>query len=397
MDAAGVARTVLVQASTCYGHDNSYVADAVTAHPDRFTGVCSVDTLESDAVAVLKHWLESGITGLRIFTTGSNMGGQQLEILDDPRSFPVWDYVQQIGVPVCLQMTATALPQVEMLAQRFPRVRILLDHFARPDLADGPPYARAASLWALARFPNIYLKASPHTFAAAKSGQATPASFFRRAVDEFGAQRIFWGSNFPGRRRHADLAVGAGTREFRHAFGRRAGLDFLEDRAVALSGARQVAALTPPTRDAAPHRRATAATDRRGRAARRRNSRGLRAWRWRASRPISLAGKASGSRNCRKAMYCAVHSPTPRIARSRSIASSRSPVASKICGCAIAAFATAESVAARLRGMPSVARSALASALGSGNTCVSAPCGSAQRLAVLRRRACPPGRAPRRP
>ncbi|HEX3971665.1 MAG TPA: amidohydrolase family protein [Stellaceae bacterium] len=197
MDAAGVARTVLVQASTCYGYDNSYVANAVIAHPDRFTGVASIDTLEDDAVTVLKHWLESGITGLRIFTTGSNMGGQQLEILDDPRSFAVWEYAQQIDLPICLQMQAKALPQVEMLAQRFPRVRILLDHLARPDLADGPPYGRAASLWALARFPNIYLKASPHTFAAAKTGQATPASFFRRVVDEFGAQRIFWGSNFP--------------------------------------------------------------------------------------------------------------------------------------------------------------------------------------------------------
>jgi L-fuconolactonase len=197
MDAAGVARTVLVQASTCYGHDNSCVADAVAAHPDRFTGVCSVDVLASDAVQVLRYWLGSGFTGLRIFTTGSTMPGQQLDGLDDPRSFPVWECAQEAGIPVCLQMTAKALPQVEMLTQRFPRVRILLDHFARPDLADGPPYARAAGLWALARLPNIYFKASPHTFAAAKSGQATPASFFRRAVDEFGAARIFWGSNFP--------------------------------------------------------------------------------------------------------------------------------------------------------------------------------------------------------
>src|ERR1700722_568061 len=119
MDAAGVARTALVQASTCYGHDNSYVADAVAAHPDRFTGVCSVDVLESDAPLVLRHWLESRITGLRIFTTGSNLGGQQLEILDDPRSFPVWEAAQAAGIPLCLQMTAKALPQVEMLAQRF--------------------------------------------------------------------------------------------------------------------------------------------------------------------------------------------------------------------------------------------------------------------------------------
>lgn len=197
MDAAGVAKTALVQASTCYGHDNSYVADAIAAHPDRFTGVCSVDVLEPDAPAVLRHWLGSGFTGLRIFTTGSTMAGQQLEILDDPRSFPVWEAAGEADIPICLQMTAKALPQVEMLAQRFPRVRILLDHFARPDLADGPPYARAAGLWALARFPNVYFKASPHTFAAAKSGHATPESFFGRAVKEFGAQRIFWGSNFP--------------------------------------------------------------------------------------------------------------------------------------------------------------------------------------------------------
>lgn len=197
MDAAGVAKTAVVQASTCYGHDNSYVADAVAAHPDRFTGVCSVDTLAPDAVAELQRWILRGVTGLRIFTTGSTMAGQQLEILDDPRGFPVWEAAQEAGIPICLQMTAKALPQVAMLAERFPRVRIILDHFARPDIADGPPYARAAALWALKRFPNVYFKASPHNFAAAKTGQATPASFFGRAVKEFGASRICWGSNFP--------------------------------------------------------------------------------------------------------------------------------------------------------------------------------------------------------
>src|SRR5260221_435759 len=45
MDKAGVAKAAIVQASTCYGHDNSYVAHAVAAHPHRFTGVFSVDGL----------------------------------------------------------------------------------------------------------------------------------------------------------------------------------------------------------------------------------------------------------------------------------------------------------------------------------------------------------------
>ncbi|HVP71774.1 MAG TPA: amidohydrolase family protein, partial [Gemmatimonadaceae bacterium] len=42
MDEAGVARSALVQAATCYGYDNSYLADAGAAHPARFAGVFSV-------------------------------------------------------------------------------------------------------------------------------------------------------------------------------------------------------------------------------------------------------------------------------------------------------------------------------------------------------------------
>ena len=38
IDQAGITKSVLVQASTCYGHDNSYLfADAVAAHSNRFS------------------------------------------------------------------------------------------------------------------------------------------------------------------------------------------------------------------------------------------------------------------------------------------------------------------------------------------------------------------------
>ena len=50
MDAAGIDKAAIVQASTAYGHDNSYVAEAIAAFPKRFTGVFSVDVLAPDAV-----------------------------------------------------------------------------------------------------------------------------------------------------------------------------------------------------------------------------------------------------------------------------------------------------------------------------------------------------------
>src|SRR5215469_18516782 len=155
MNTAGIGKAAIVQASTCYGHDNSYVADAIAAHPERFTGVFSSDILAPDAVATMRHWIGRGFTGMRLFTTGSTMAGQQMEGLDDPRSFPAWEYASEVRLPICLQMTAKAIPQVETLLKRFPKVPVILDHFARPLLDDGPPYEKAASLWALARYENV--------------------------------------------------------------------------------------------------------------------------------------------------------------------------------------------------------------------------------------------------
>src|SRR5262245_64384665 len=50
MKEAGVDKAAIVHASTAYGYDNSYVAEAVAKYPGRFTGVFSIDVLAPDAV-----------------------------------------------------------------------------------------------------------------------------------------------------------------------------------------------------------------------------------------------------------------------------------------------------------------------------------------------------------
>lgn len=196
MDIAGVGKAAIVQASTCYGHDNSYVADAVAAHPERFTGVFSVDVLAPDAPETMRYWHSKGLTGMRLFTFGSTMS-EQANWLDDPKSYPAWAYASDLGASICLQMSAKAIPQAVRMAERFPKARIILDHCARPELADGPPYDSAAGLFGLARHANIFLKLTPRIFAESSRGKATPETFFPRLVSEFGASRIAWGSNYP--------------------------------------------------------------------------------------------------------------------------------------------------------------------------------------------------------
>ncbi len=64
-------------------------------------------------------------------------------------------------------------------------------------LDDGPPYVKAQPLFALARYPNLFLKFTTHN--GRESAQARPRrqAFCRALVDHFGARRIAWGSNFP--------------------------------------------------------------------------------------------------------------------------------------------------------------------------------------------------------
>jgi L-fuconolactonase len=196
MNEAGVAKAAIVQASTCYGYDMSYLVDSIARYPNRLTAVGSVDMLQPDAPERIRYWMGRGVTGLRLFTGGSTAGFDP-SLLDDPRSFPAWELCGKAGLSMCLQTNPSGLAQVAGLAKRFPKVRIILDHLGRPDASDGPPYKNASSLFGLAPFENIYLKLTPRIFGDAMRGQAGPDTFFPRVVDVFGSDRIAWGSNFP--------------------------------------------------------------------------------------------------------------------------------------------------------------------------------------------------------
>ncbi|MBI1218584.1 MAG: amidohydrolase family protein [Rhodobacteraceae bacterium] len=196
MDAAGVQQAAIVQASTCYGYDNSYVCDAIGPFPGRFAAVGSVDLLAPDATAKIRMWVDRGLAGLRLFTGGST-AAFDTTALDHPDSFAAWSLAGDLGLSICIQTGPVGLTQVAGLAKRFPKVRIILDHLSRPEIDDGAPYAKAAPLFALAAFENIYLKVTPRTTDAVRTGKADPQSFFTKLVAAFGSDRLAWGSNFP--------------------------------------------------------------------------------------------------------------------------------------------------------------------------------------------------------
>jgi predicted TIM-barrel fold metal-dependent hydrolase len=191
MDECRIDRALLVQTYFTYHFDNSYMIDCALRHPDRFLSVCVIDQLAPGAPDLLTELVEKrGVRGLRM------MGARGPGALADPRSFPLWERAQSLGIPICLGAKIDELPDAVAALERFSKVPVALEHVWGLKLGE-PPYDNLKTLFDMARFPNVYLKTAPNNSHAAREGKAGPRRFFETLVERFGAKRIMWGSNYP--------------------------------------------------------------------------------------------------------------------------------------------------------------------------------------------------------
>lgn len=197
MDEAGVDKCAMVHSSTTYGFNCEYVADTVAAYPKRMTGVFSINPIEADGPERMRHWYSRGCTGMRIFSRGSTMAEAWLAI-DDPRIFPCYEVAAELNIAMATNVTIEVFSQLEAVLKRFPKVNFVLDHLGRTDFSDGAPFKNAAPLLNLARYPNLYLKVASRNFQNdLVKGKSTPETMFGKLIEEFGANRLAWGSNYP--------------------------------------------------------------------------------------------------------------------------------------------------------------------------------------------------------
>lgn len=197
MDAAGVAKAALVQTSTVYGPDNSFLADTVAERPGTFVGVCSVDALAADAPDKLRYWIrERGLSGARLFSASAAIG--VLFDVDDPRLEPFWLRAQELAIPVDLQVRYPAIAAVRRVLDRYPAARVVLDHLGGTPVTGGPRYQAASDLLDLAACSRAYVKFANHNLEAADEADGSSAEgFLAHVVAAFGADHVMWGSNFP--------------------------------------------------------------------------------------------------------------------------------------------------------------------------------------------------------
>ena len=203
MDRHGVDRAVVVAYALTDWRDNSYPLAAVAEY-DRLDAVVMVDPFADDAAATLRAAMDrEGVLGIRLggacpydrMWRTFDPGADWLERSVDETDF--WEAAVETDAVVQLLVHDAQLDQALALAESYPELRYLLDHFALTDPTVDPGTGAFARLAAFADY-DAAVKISE---AAHRSEQAFPYrdlhGHVRWLIETFGRERVIWGSDFP--------------------------------------------------------------------------------------------------------------------------------------------------------------------------------------------------------
>jgi L-fuconolactonase len=189
----GIARTVLVQ-SLPIEDDTRFMLDLAGRH-DFIGGVVGwVDMKPDDApqrIAALARnpWFK----GLRpmLQDEGDNW-------IDDAALAPAVDAMLEHGLSFDALVLPRHLPALLRFAERFPELPIVIDHGAKPGIAQGAMEPWRTDLARLAALPSVHCKLSGLV---TDAGEGWSLDRLRPYADcilaLFGPERVLWGSDWP--------------------------------------------------------------------------------------------------------------------------------------------------------------------------------------------------------
>ena len=191
---SGITAGVLVQAAPTEA-ETRFLLDQARDATDVLGVVGWVDLLAADAAHRIRALAaDPKLVGLR----------PMLQDLPDPdwilqdRLAPALDAVQAAGLTFDALIKPVHVPRMLALAARFPGLRIVVDHGAKPAIAAGQWDDWAAAMRDLAGVPQVFCKLSGlWTEAATGAPTAVLHPYMRHLLDCFGPQRLLWGSDWP--------------------------------------------------------------------------------------------------------------------------------------------------------------------------------------------------------
>lgn len=172
------------------GTDDSYLLSCLRKHPHRLRGVIVIDP--KTGLETIEHHRHAGCTGIRL-----NLFGLPDPPLADPEWARILVRMKEIGWHVELHVEARRIHEIAPPILHA-GVRLVVDHFGRPDPRLGTADPGFQYLLSLASTRQVWVKTS----AFYRTGGPVHGAQFALATlpmlkHNFGLDRMLWGSDWP--------------------------------------------------------------------------------------------------------------------------------------------------------------------------------------------------------
>jgi 2-pyrone-4,6-dicarboxylate lactonase len=185
-DTVGIARGVLVQTGL-YGNDNSFIVDAIKAHPKRLRGIALIG--EDIGDRELRHLAGNGVRGFRVNRTAKTGLG-----FDVARKLA--ERTQELGWHVQFLLDVEDHPDLDTMLGGF-ATDVVIDHMGRPDPAKGVNAPGFQALIRLLTSGRGWAKLSAPYRTSCEAPPYNDLTPFAQALVAAAPDRLVWGSDWP--------------------------------------------------------------------------------------------------------------------------------------------------------------------------------------------------------
>lgn len=117
----------------------------------------------------------------------------------NPKFDAIFQCLAKKGLTFDALITGRHIENIKAIAEKYPSLKIVIDHCAKPDIASGDYASWADGIESLRGLENIYVKFSGLTTEASQGDTAASSykPYFDHMLSIFGIDRILWGSDWP--------------------------------------------------------------------------------------------------------------------------------------------------------------------------------------------------------
>ena len=189
LDAHGFSHALLVGAGP-YRPDNSCMLSAIAVSKGRFKGIALVKP--NITAAEMEYLVERGVVGIRI-----NLMGYGQTQLQGPEAGRLLALLKDMNLFLQIHCQKDDLAEA-MPVLRKAGVKVMIDHFGRPDLTLGITQPGFAALLEMGRSGNTIVKLSgPFRSSLAGYPYTDVDEYVAATIDAFTLDQCVWGSDWP--------------------------------------------------------------------------------------------------------------------------------------------------------------------------------------------------------